>query len=118
LVCVSVAAVGLAVRRARLRVDADGIRWGWHVMGFRMRRDRLREVRAYSDAIAVTPRRGSTWYLTRRDWSSFERMVDALGSARLPLVRATGRAPFGARLQGYGLVLDGLLVANSLVATV
>lgn len=117
LVCMSVAAVGYAVRRARLRIDGDGIRWGWYTLGFRMHRDRMLRVSAYDDAIAVTPRRGSTWYLSRRDWARFDGFTAALEAGRIPFSRFPGRAPLGARLQSYGLVLDVLLVANALAAT-
>lgn len=117
LVCVSVAATCHAVRRACLRIDADGLRWGWRALGVRMRPERMRVVHAYADALAVVPRRGSTWYLAARDWAGFERMADALRRARLPVVPASGRAPVGARLQGYGLALDALLMACALVAT-
>ena len=78
LVCVSIAFVGYAVRRAHLRVDADGVRWGWRVGGFRMSPDRMKGVAAYHDAIAVEPKRGSTWYLSERDWDRFDRLLEAL----------------------------------------
>ena len=117
LVCMSVAAVGHAVRSARLRIDPDGVRWGWHIAGFRMHRDRIRAVTVYSDAVALRPNRGSTWYLARRDWDHFERITRAFSAASIPFERHQRRAPLRSRLQGYGLVLDGLLVANILAAT-
>jgi hypothetical protein len=117
MVCLSVAAVGYAVRRARLRIDTDGVRWGWRSVGFRMRRDRMARVRVYADAVAITPRRGSTWYLCRRDWARFERVDSALESAGIALVRRDQRAPLGARLQSYGLALDILLVANAVAVS-
>lgn len=117
MVCMAVAAVGYAVRRARVRIDADGVRWGWTSAGFRMRRDRIRRVRAYRDAVAFTPARGSTWYLSRRDWAGFDGFVPALDAAGIPLSRAPGAAPLSARLQSYGAVLDALLVADAVVAT-
>jgi hypothetical protein len=110
LVCMSIAGVGLAVRRARLRVDADGIRWGWRITGFRMGRERLSSVVAYRDAIAVLPRRGSAWYLSARDWDRFGDMVSALRRAKLPFEVRDTRAPLQARLQSYGAVLDLLLL--------
>jgi hypothetical protein len=117
LVCMSVAAVGFAVRRARLSVDPDGVRWGWAIGGFRMHRDRMKEVCAYPDALALTPRRGSTWYLSRRDWDDFDDLRRSLGKARIPYQRSSDRAPLAARLQSYGLVLDLLLVVDALCAT-
>lgn len=117
LVCMSVAAVGFAVRRARLSVDPDGVRWGWSLGGFRMHRDRMKEVRAYPDALALTPKRGSTWYLSRRDWDDFDDLRRSLGRAHIPYQRLAGRAPLAARLQSYGVVLDLLLVADAVCAT-
>lgn len=117
LVCMSVAAVGYAVRRARLRIDADGARWGWELFGFRMGLGKMSGVRAYRDAIAFKPKRGSTWYVSHRDWHNFERIPRALESANIPFERRTERAPLSARLQSYGYVLDGLLLLNALAAT-
>ena len=117
LMCVAVACLGLAVRSARLRVDADGVRWGWRWVGFRMPRARMRRVTAYRDAVALTPKRGSTWYLSRRDWDRFERLARSMRRARIPIRRRPERAPLLARLQSYGIVLDLLLVANALAAT-
>ncbi len=116
LMCISVAAVGFAVRRARLRVDPDGIRWGWDDIGFRVSRDQVVAVRVYRDAIAVEQRRGSTWYVSRRDWDQFERVPGALRRAAIPLEIEDRRAPLGARLQSYGLVLDLLLVVDALAS--
>jgi hypothetical protein len=117
LMCMSVAAVGYAVRRARVRIDVDGVRWGWDIGGFRMRPERMKGVKAYRDAIALQPKRGSTWYLSHYDWDRFERVASALREAKIPYERIDRRAPIGARLQSYGVVLDFLLVLNALVAT-
>lgn len=113
LVCMSIAGVGYAVRRARLRIDGDGIRWGWAIAGFRMGMDRLDSVTAFRDAIAVKPRRGSTWYLSARDWDRFDSVVVALRKAEIPFAVDDRRAPLAARLQSYGLVLDLLLIATA-----
>jgi hypothetical protein len=113
LVCWSVAGVGLAVRRARLRVDRDGVRWGWNDIGFRVTRDRMKKIDLYRDAIAVRQRRGSTWYLSAHDWDLFQRMASVLRRAGLPVETHERRAPFGARLQSYGIVLDLLLLADA-----
>ncbi len=115
--CFSMAAIGYAVRLARLRVDSDGVRWGWRWGGFRMRRDRLKNVSAYRDAFAVTPTRGSTWYLSGRDWDHLERVPGALRRAKIPFSRHPRRAPLRARLQSYGIVLDLLLVADAVAVT-
>jgi hypothetical protein len=102
--------VGLAVRRARVTVDASGVRWGWGWLGFRLERDRIRAVDVFTDAIAFRPRRGSTWFLTAWDWDRFDALVLALERSGLALTRNDRRAPIGARLQSYGRALDGLLV--------
>jgi len=116
LMCMSVAAVGYAVRSAHLRIDRDGVRWGWRWGGFRLGRDRLVRIDAYSDAVALKPRRGSTWYLSRRDWFHFDRVEPAMSRAELPVERHDRGAPIGARLQSYGVVLDGLLVLDGFAA--
>jgi hypothetical protein len=118
MVCLSVAAVGYAVRRARLRIDGDGIRWGWRVAGVRVRRDRMARVSAYADAVSIRVRRGATWHLCRRDWSRFENMAGALEAAGIAVTRSRERAPLGVRLQSHGLALDVLLVVNALVVSV
>jgi hypothetical protein len=117
LVCMSVAFVGFAVRSAHLRIDADGVRWGWSLAGFRMRLERIKAVNAYTDAVALSPKRGSTWYLSRRDWDDFDRVRRALRRAQIGFETHDRRAPVGAKLQSYGLVLEFLLAANAMAAT-
>lgn len=116
LACVSVALVGLAVRRARLRIDGDGVRWGWQLFGFRMRPPKLQGVVAYRDAVAFKPKRGSVWYVSQRDWHRFDEVLSALRAAELPFEEIPERAPLLARLQSYGAVLDGLLWADAAAA--
>jgi len=114
---IGVGSVGYAVRAARLRVDVDGVRWGWRAYGFVMRADRLAHVRVYRDAIAVVSRRGSTWYLARRDWARFERVAAALRDAGIEIERVAARAPLRAQLQAFGIALDVLLCLNAAGAT-
>ena len=116
LMCLCVAGVGHAVRRARVRIDADGVRWGWDSLHVRVRRDRLQGIDVYRDAIAVRPQRGSTWYLSGHDWDGFDRMPGALRRAGLPSEERPRRAPVRARLQSYGIVLDLLLVADAVAS--
>ncbi len=116
-VFLSVTLVGLAVRRARVTIDAGGVRWGWGSLGVRMDRDRLRSVGVYTDAIALVPRRGSTWFLSARDWDRFDAMARAVARADLPVEVHPRRAPWRARLQSYGRVLDGLLLGAMLGAS-
>jgi hypothetical protein len=117
LMCVSVAGLGLAVRRARLRIEPAGIRWGWTAFGVRMGPSRLRGLVAYRDAVAVRPRRGSMWFLSASDWSQFDGMVAALRRAGLEVEEQEGRAPLRARLQSYGRVLDLLMITSAVVST-
>jgi len=114
---IAVAGVGFAVRRARLAVDRDGVRWGWTGLGFRMSRARLVRADVYADGIALVSRRGS-WFLAARDWDRFDALVRAVGRAGLPVAENAGRAPLRARVQAYGRFLDGLLVLAMLGATV
>lgn len=118
MVMLSVTLVGLAVRRARVTVEAGGVRWGWSWLGVRMDRDRLRGVAIYRDAIALVPRRGSTWFLSARDWDRFDALARAVARAGLPVETHDRDAPWRARLQSYGRVLDGLLIAAMVGATV
>jgi hypothetical protein len=112
----SVALVGYLVRHARLRVDAQGVRWGWNIAGVRLSRERLTSAHVYEDAVAFEPRRGQFWYVSSRDWDRFDQIPGALARAQLPFSRRRGKAPLRARLQSYGRVLDGLLVLDLLLA--
>ncbi|HTM20169.1 MAG TPA: hypothetical protein VL172_06675 [Kofleriaceae bacterium] len=115
--CMSVALLGWAVRSARVRVDSGGVRWGWRIAGFRLDRERLVSVHEYRDAVALEPRRGSTWYLSARDWDRFAAIGAALRVARIPFISHDRRAPLSARLQSYGAVLDTLLVLDAVAIT-
>jgi hypothetical protein len=106
--------VGLAVRRARVTIEAGGVRWGWGWLGFRMERDRLRGVDVYRDAIAMRPRRGSAWFLSAYDWDRFDALVIAVERSGLAITRHDRDAPLAAKLQSYGKVLDGLLILTML----
>jgi len=117
LMCVSIAGLGFAIRRARLHVSAAGIRWGWKNLGFRLGPARIRALSLYRDAVAVRPSRGSLWYLSARDWDRFDELARSVRRARLPLEELDRRAPWRARLQSYGTVLDLLLLVSALVST-
>jgi hypothetical protein len=107
-----------AVRAARVGVAADGVRWGWG--GLTVRLDAARVVRAtlYRDAVALVPRRGSPWLLFARDWDGFVGLTRAVRAAGLPCEDRDGPAPWRARLQSYGRVVDGLAVVGAAVAAV
>lgn len=110
LMCMSMAFVGLAVRTARVRVDSGGVHWGWNTLGFRMARGGLSSVRFYGSAISLESKKGSIWYLSAYDWDQFDRMPKAFEDSGQSVVHETGRVPIRARLQGYGMVLDGLML--------
>jgi hypothetical protein len=116
-VCASLAAVALAVRRARVRVDSGGVAWGWSLGGVRMGRDRLDRLDRYADGVAAVSVRGSVWFLSARDWEGFEAMPEALRRAGLPVAERQGRAPWRVRMQAYGLALDILVVLDALAVT-
>jgi len=118
LTCAALAVLGVAVRRAQVSIAADGVRWGWGRWVVRMERERLVRVEVFDDAIALVPQRGSTWFLSRRDWDRFERMRRAVVDAGLPVEDRARRAPFTARLQSYGRVLDALVVGAMVGAVV
>jgi len=114
---IGIGILGYAVRTARLRVDVDGVRWGWGFYGFRMSNDRITATLVYDDAIAFKSRRGSTWYVAARDWYRFDGVARALRKADMPFQRNRGKAPLRARLQSFGIALDLLLVADAFGAT-
>ena len=113
-ICLMMAGVGLAVRTARVRVDQGGVHWGWNTLGFRMGRDRIERVRFYGSAIALESNRGSVWFLSEYDWDNFERFPKAFVDSGIAVEHMPGRAPIRARLQGYGVVLDGLMLITLL----
>jgi hypothetical protein len=114
---VGIALLGAFTRAARLRIDEEGVRWGYDHIGFQMRRPRLAVARLYEDAVALCPKRGTPWYLSSRDWQPWERMGRSLRVAGIPVEEHPRRAPLRARLQAYGVVLDLLLILAFLLAT-
>jgi hypothetical protein len=118
LFCAIVAALGAAVRYAGLRVDADGVSWGWTQIGFTLRASSLRAARLYRDAIALVPRRGmTTWCLGESDWHPFAEVKDAFRRSGLPLEEHPGRAPLLAKLQSYGTPLNVILLLDLVLQT-
>jgi hypothetical protein len=116
LVAVAIAVVGYAVRRARLRIDGDGVRWGWDALGFRVPRDKLAGAVVYTDAVAFRRGTSTPWYLARHDFAEFDRVPAALRQAGIGFEQADRRAPLRARLQTYGVALDVLLILDVLFA--
>lgn len=108
----AISALGFAVRRARVAVSRDGVRWGWEALGFTQEASRIVRVHVYADGAAFEAKRGSTWFIAARDWDRFDAFVRQLKRAELPLQEHPGKAPLRARLQSYGRFLDALLVLS------
>jgi hypothetical protein len=104
------------VRRARVAITRDGVRWGWTSFGFHQPASRIATAHVYSDGIALEARRGSWWFIAARDWERFDVLVRYLRRAELPIRDHDGRAPLRARLQSYGRFLDLLLIGSVLGA--
>jgi hypothetical protein len=115
---VLIAALGYVVRRAQVAVTRDGVRWGWQAFGFHNQRDRIVTAHVFRDGVAFEAKRGSWWFIARRDWDRFDAFVRQLRRADLPMQEHAGTAPLRARLQSYGRFLDALLVASMLGAFV
>lgn len=110
LMCMCMAGVGLAVRTARVRIDSGGVHWGWRGLGVRMARGGIARVRYYGSAISLESKRGAIWFLSEYDWDQFDRFPKAFEDSGQEVLHETGRVPLRARLQGYGMVLDGLML--------
>ena len=80
--------------------------------------DRIEKVVLYDDAAAFTPKKGSTWFVSRRDWGDFDDFAVALRDSDIAFEREKVRAPFAARLQSYGLALDLMLIIDVIAVTV
>jgi hypothetical protein len=105
------ALLGFAVRRARVIVTRDGVRWGWEAMSFIQEASRIVRAHVWKDGVTLEARRGSWWFLAARDWDRFDALVRQLRRAELPIEEHATPAPLRARLQSYGRFLDSLLVA-------
>jgi hypothetical protein len=113
-----VALMGVAVRMGRLRIDPEGVRWGWRAAGFRMKTPRIARVRVFDDGAALVPRRGpGVWHLLARDWERWDEAVGEFNRLGVPIERLRRRAPLSHRMQGYGRALDAIIVLNSVAAT-
>lgn len=110
------AALGLLVRRARIAITRDGVRWGWTALGFHQPARRIATAHVYRDGIALEAHRGSWWFIAARDWDRFDVLVRQLRRAALPVRDHAGPAPLRARLQSYGRFLDFLLLGSVLGA--
>jgi hypothetical protein len=106
------AGLGLLVRRARVAITRDGVRWGWSALGFHQPASRISTAHVYRDGIALEARRGSWWFIAARDWERFDVLVRYLRRAELPIRDHPGNAPLRARLQSYGRFLDLLLLGS------
>ena len=114
LVFMMLTALGFAVRRARVAITRDGVRWGWDGLGFQQPASKIVQAHVYRDGIALEARRGSQWFLAARDWDRFDALVRQLRRAELPMTEHPRKAPLRQRLQSYGRFLDALLVFSIL----
>jgi hypothetical protein len=110
LVFMMLAALGFLVRRARVAITRDGVRWGWEALGFQQPAKNIVRAHVYRDGIALEAMRGSKWFLAARDWDRFDALVRQVRRAELPVAEHDGKAPLRQRLQSYGRFLDGMLV--------
>jgi hypothetical protein len=110
------ACLGYIVRRARVAITRDGVRWGWTSFGFHQPASRIATAHVYVDGIALEARRGSWWFIAAGDWERFDVLVRHLRRAELPIRDHDGAAPLRARLQSYGRFLDLLLLGSVLGA--
>jgi hypothetical protein len=105
-----IALLAFALRRAKLAITRDGVRWGWTSLAFTQPRARFINVHIYADGITLEIQRGSRWFLAARDWERFEVLVRQMKRVDLPTRDYTIKAPLRQRLQSYGRFLDGLTV--------
>ena len=103
------AALGLAVRRAQVAITRDGVRWGWPSLSFHQPAERIATAHIYQDGVALEARRGSWWFIAKRDWDRFDVLVRFVRRSELPTRDHDGKAPLRARMQSYGRFLDWLL---------
>jgi hypothetical protein len=112
----ALALLGFMVRRARLAITRDGVRWGWDSLAFTQEAARITHAHIYADGVALEAKRGSWWFLAARDWDRFDALVRQLRRAELPTKDHAGKAPLRARLQSYGRFLDTLLIGAMIAA--
>lgn len=117
LFCFMIATLGIVVRSAKLRFFEDRIQWSIPYLQFSMQRAKLKSVLSYKNTLAFVAQKGSSWFVTDRDWKEFAMMQDALLSCGYEVSsKEEKKTPLKAKLQSYGHVLDGLLVLNLLAS--
>ncbi|MEZ4404339.1 MAG: hypothetical protein R3B06_30240 [Kofleriaceae bacterium] len=114
----AIAVITWAVRMAHVGVADDGVRWGWGNLTVRLGRDRITRVTTYRDAVALKPRRGSTWFLFADDWDRFEPLRRTVAGLGWPVTEVDRAAPWLARVQRYGRAVDLMVVAAVTTAAV
>jgi hypothetical protein len=117
-----VAAFAWTVRRGRLRIEPEGVRWGFNLLGFRMRAARIASLKVYQDGVGLLARGARVpWFLAARDWDRWPEALAAFArlgqEIKAPLEQVPGRAPLRVRAQAYGLALDVILIIDSVLAT-
>jgi len=110
LVFMMLSALGYFVRRARVAITRDGVRWGWEALGFQQPASKIVRAHIYRDGIALEAKRGSQWFLAARDWERFDALARQVRRAELPIAEHDVKAPLRQRLQSYGRFLDAMLV--------
>ncbi len=100
------------IRRARLAITRDGVRWGWASLGFTQPRSKIAVAHVYRDGIALEAHKGSRWFIAARDWQRYDVIVKQLRRAELPIRDYEGTAPIRQRLQSYGRFLDALVIGS------
>ncbi len=106
------ASLAYAIRRARLAITRDGVRWGWTSLAFTQAASKIALAHVYADGIALEAKRGSRWFIAARDWQRYPMIVRQLKRVELPVREYEGRAPVRQRLQSYGRFLDALVVGS------
>ncbi len=106
------AALAYAIRRARLAITRDGVRWGWTSLGFTTPRSKIAIAHVYTDGIALESHKRSRWFIAARDWQRYDAIVKQLRRAELPLQEHARPAPLRHRLQSYGRFLDALVIGS------
>jgi hypothetical protein len=112
----SVAVLGFLIRSASISVARDGMRWGWQSIAFVRRRETIVSVTAYNDGIALAGKRGAPWFLASTDWERFGDLISYMKRAQFPVTLQPNKAPWRAKMQGYGRALDLLMIGSSLAS--
>ena len=113
LFCFMIAALGVVIRSAKLRIFEEKIQWSIPYFQFALPKEKVANVVSYTNTLAFVAQKGSSWFVTERDWKEFPRMEDAVTSCGYQVSsKKSEKTPLKAKMQSYGHVLDALLVCN------